>query len=602
MNMNRIQMKKILRVILITVMGIYLLYFAMLSLSSSGSIIKKQNVATLVATAPSPVVVEAVPDIDDLPLQENLSIYQYDQPSSIVYMYITVRKGNSSDNTDYTWGEVNDFTKWVNGAPVFIIVGKAEVILQIGDESGPLPGELGYAETVPNATIQIRGNSTSDKEQKNYKIELRARAGEWRGQTTLNLNKHVFDTIRARNKLTFDLLKQIPNMTSLRTQFVRLFVKDETTVPPSLTFVDYGLYTQIEQPNKKFLRSHLLDPNGQLYKGTFFEFHRYPEQIRMADDPLYDEKAFSRILEIKGNNDHTKLIQMLDDVNNETIPIEQTFEKYFNADNYFTWLAFNILMGNIDTQAQNFYLYSPRNGNTWYFLPWDYDGDLFRQTRAYVDSFPYDYFEYGIANYWGVPLHNRVLKVAGYRQMLDTKMNELMAFLTPEKIKAMLDEYKKVTDLYTLAMPDLFYTRTGPEEYNHQYELIPGEIQNNYDLYLESLNDPMPFFLGGPERVGNTLVFVWDEAYDFNAQNITYNFVVARDWDFREIVHEETLTNLATTTIDMLEPGTYFWRVTAANENGKIQYPFDVYGDVDGVPHSGMKYLLITKDGRALEK
>ncbi len=296
MKINRIQMKNILRVILVTLMGFYLLYFALLSLSSSGSIIKRRNVATLVATPPSPVVVEAVPDIDNLPLQDNLSLYQFDEPSSVVYMYLTVRKGNPSDNTDHTWEEVNEFTKWLNGVPIYVVVGRAEVILQIGDESGPLPGEVGYAETVPNATIQIRGNSTSAKIQKSYKIELRSRAGEWRGQTTLNLNKQYSDSTRARNKLTFDLLKRIPNMTSLRTQFVRLFVKDETTDPPKTTFVDYGLFTQVEQPNKKFLRSHLLDPNGHLYKATFFEFLRYPDQIRMADDPLISRifsKAFS---------------------------------------------------------------------------------------------------------------------------------------------------------------------------------------------------------------------------------------------------------------------------------------------------------------------
>ena len=591
-------MKNILRAMLMTAIGIFLLYITLLNLSSSESIDKRLNIATLIATPKSPAVVEVVPEIDNLPLQDNLSIYQFDDSSSVVYMYITVRKGNSSDNSNHTWGEVNDFTKWLNGRPFDVVVGKAEVILQIGDESGPLPNEVGYAETVPNATVQIRGNSTSAKAQKSYKIELRSRAGEWRGQTTINLNKQFSDTTRTRNKLSFDLIKQIPNMVSLRTQFVRLFVKDETTDPPKITFVDYGLYTQVEQPNKKFLRSHLLDSDGQLYKATFFEFHQYPDQIRLADDPLYDEKAFSKVLEIKGNNDHAKLIQMLDDVNNDNIPIEQTFEKYFNADNYFTWMAFNILMGNVDTQSQNFFLYSPKNANTWYFLPWDYDGDLYRQSQYYI----YDYFEYGISNYWGVPLHNRVLKVARYREMLDTKINELLAFLTPERMEGMLQEYKVVTDAYSLQMPDLYYLPGTLDKYNKDYQEIPNEIQVNYNLYLESLDSPQPYFLGTPEVIENSMIFGWGESYDINAQNITYHFEISKEWDFREIVYEEIIPNLTAVTIDMLEPGTYFWRVTATNENGKTQYPFDVYFDADGNPHSGMKYLFITDDGRALEE
>ncbi len=173
-------------------------------------------------------------------------------------------------------------------------------------------------------------------------------------------------------------MKQIPNMVSLRTQFVHLYIMDQTTDPWSKAFADYGLYTQVEIPDKKFLKSRFLDPNGQLYKAAFFDFGRYPDQIRLVDDPLFDESIFSTRLEIKGNRDNSKLINMLDDVNNPDIPIEATFEKYFNADNYFTWMAYNILAGNVSTSSGNFYLYSPRNGNKFYFIPWDYDDSFFR--------------------------------------------------------------------------------------------------------------------------------------------------------------------------------------------------------------------------------
>jgi spore coat protein H len=395
-------------------------------------------------------------------------------------------------------------------------------------------------------------------------------------------------------------MKQLPNMVSLRTQYVRLFVRDETTDPPKIAFVDYGLYTQVEQVNRAYLRNHYLDPDGQLYKATFFEFFRYPDQIRLADDPLYDELAFSRILEIKGNKDHTKLIQMLDDVNNTSIPIEQTFEKHFNKENYFTWMAFNILMGNLDTQSQNFMLYSPRNGSKWYFLPWDYDGDLGRQWQD--QFFPYDKFEYGVANYWGVPLHNRVLKVARYREMLDRKVNELMKFLTPDRLNGMLNSYRKVTDVFALQMPDLYYLRGGVANYERTYETLPDEIRINYDLYRESLESPMPYFLDTPKASGTKLVFNWGESYDFNAQNITYQLQVAKDWKFEEVIFTQKLMDQHSTEIDMLAPGTYFWMVTSTNENGKTQYPFNVYIDADGQPHSGMKYLFITSDGKVLEE
>ena len=577
-------------------LALFLFYVALASLSTTQPIDQKLKVSTLIAA--SPVVKEVVPEIDNLPFKDNPDLYATDDPSSVVYMYLTVRVGNPSDNSDYTWQEVNDFVKWTDKGPTYAVVGKAETIVQIGDENGPLPGELGYGETIPNATIQMRGNSTSAKAQKSYKIELRSRAGTWRGQSTINLNKHVFDITRARNKLSFDLIKEIPNMVTLRTQYVRLFVKDETADPPKLTFVDYGLYTHVEQPNRKFLRNHFLDPDGQLYKAAFFEFLRYPDQIRLADDPLYDEEAFSKILEIKGNKDHSKLIKMLEDVNDPTIPIEQTFEKHFNTDNYFTWLGFNILMGNLDTQSQNFFLYSPRNGNKWYFIPWDYDGDLARQFGLYV----YDDFEHGIANYWGVPLHRRVLKIARYRQMLDQKVNELMSILTTDRLAGMLKEYKKVTDAYALQMPDLYYMPGSVDDYQNEYALIPNEIKINYDLYLQSLKSPMPIFLGTPTLADQSLTFTWDESYDFNAEDITYHFILSQDWDFHEILHEESLTNITSLKIDALTPGTYFWQVSATNQEGIEQFPFNTYWDAEGIIHRGLKYLYITPDGKVLEE
>ena len=34
-------------------------------------------------------------------------------------------------------------------------------LLQVGDENGPIEGEVGYGESVPNATVQIRGQTSS---------------------------------------------------------------------------------------------------------------------------------------------------------------------------------------------------------------------------------------------------------------------------------------------------------------------------------------------------------------------------------------------------------------------------------------------------------
>ena len=116
----------------------------------------------------------------------------YDDNNDVTTMYLTVRTGNSADGTDHTWEEVNTYSAYYyneRGIDRY----KVEGLLQVGDENGIKPGNLGYGRVTPNATVQIRGQTSSAYVQKNYKIELKDDMGSWNGQTTIALNKHMAD-------------------------------------------------------------------------------------------------------------------------------------------------------------------------------------------------------------------------------------------------------------------------------------------------------------------------------------------------------------------------------------------------------------------------
>ena len=81
-------------------------------------------------------------------------------------------------------------------------------------------------------------------------------------------------------------------------------------------------------------------------------------------------------MEIAENADHDKLLEMMEAINDTSADIDDVMNTYFNKENYLTWMATNIIFGNIDAIVNNFLLYSPLNSKTWYFLPWDYDGTL----------------------------------------------------------------------------------------------------------------------------------------------------------------------------------------------------------------------------------
>lgn len=293
---------------------------------------------------------ETAQDINTVGMAENKSIYSEDDPQSLVYFYVTVQRGDAGSDTDHTFAEVNSAVRFVEDSHVANDI-FARAIVQVGNAEGPQPGMLGYDATTSNATIRVRGNSSSVRPQKSYKLALDDEAGLWRGQSNIALNKHNFDATRMRNKLYFDLLRPVTGISSLRTQFVRLYIKDETA--GETTFTDYGLFTQAEVPTKKYLANHGLDSEGYLYKAISFNFEM-SDGLKNFDDPAFDQAAFDSILSCKGRKDNQKLMDLVNMIADRSVDINKIVGEYIDRDNYLTWLAYNILMGNNDTTVQNF--------------------------------------------------------------------------------------------------------------------------------------------------------------------------------------------------------------------------------------------------------
>ena len=533
----------------------------------------------------------------DTSIDKHISDYSglyEDNGDSYVTMYLTVRKGNKTEGTDHTWKEIN-----ANSVYYYedkdIDRYKIEGLLQVGDESGPLPGLLGYGKNTPNAIVQIRGQTSSLNTQKNYKIEIKPNQGSWNGQTTIALNKHVNDGLRFRNKLGFDLLSGIDELMSLRTTFVHLYVNDLTD-EESDGFRDYGLYTQVEQLNKTALKTHGLDKTGHLYKINFFEFYRYEDVIKLATDPDYDAKKFETYLEIKGSSDHRKLIEMLEDVNDYTIPIEDVIEKHFDMENLTYWLAFNILTGNADTQSRKFYLYSAQNENTWYLYPWDLDG-MFRFDENQLTGIEdFDSWERGVSNYWGNVLFQRCLKSSKFRAQLDTAVNDLKNYLSKERLSGMIAKYRKVSEHFAYSEPDVTYMRLTKENYDEIASKLPNLVDTYYGFYSDSLQKPMPFFIGEPVVQDGKLKVGWGASYDFQEEALSYTALLSQNPDGTDVIDEYT-GKWTETTFDLPPGGEYFLKVYVSDESGNTQDAFDSYETDEAGKFYGVICFYINNDG-----
>ena len=112
------------------------------------------------------------------------------------------------------------------------------------------------------------------------------------------------------------------------------------------------------------------------------------------------------------------MIDMLTDLNDYSIGIEDVLKEHFDEENIVYWMAFQILMGNVDTQNRNVYLYSPLNSDIWYFIAWDNDGCLMRPEYELRNFSDQNSWEKGISNYWGNILFQRCLKSRSFREKL----------------------------------------------------------------------------------------------------------------------------------------------------------------------------------------
>ncbi|MDO4276426.1 MAG: CotH kinase family protein [Eubacteriales bacterium] len=572
-------------------------YAAMLLLFScilffSGCAVDSES-QTLVS--PDETYEKASMSADNYKLKDKASLYKDSNDSEVITMYLTVGRGNEDDGTDHTWTEVNEYPLSYykdKGIEPY----KCEAVLQIGDDTGPVEDEFGYGETAANASVQLRGEGASAQYQKSYRINIKDGKGRWEKQKAVVLNKHAGDPLRFTNKLAYSLMQEIPQMVSVRTRFVHLYVKDKTEGENGL-YKDYGLYTQVEQINKTYLKNHDFDKDGQLYKAENFDWQRHPDSIRLATSPEFSQKEFEELLEIKGSDDHTKLLEMLDAVNDEGQPVSEVIGKYFDKDNLYYWLAFQMLTGNKDAARGNYYLYSPQAVTKWFFISWDNDNafsDIYEKLR---DEFYSNSWNTGIFTYTGSKLYERIFRDEQCREEFAQVVEDLKNnYLTREMIGGKASEYQDTVKKYLYQMPDQMYARVTPDDYDYIVEHLYGEVEENYGEFKDSLDQPWPFHILEPEKKDDSLVIQWENAYIFEGK-VTYTVELGDTYNFEKpIVYEEGVAQASLTT-DMLPAGQYFLRVQAKSESGLSQDAYEYYHTEHGTTVDSTMCFYVQEDG-----
>lgn len=533
--------------------------------------------------------------VAEYPLWSQLVRYEDDQGKVNVeeqlpleYLYVTILENDSQFG--YSFREMSDLSQEdsLEKDPYL------PVILQVGSSEGPKEGMLGYGSSAANATIEQRGNSVRRYDLKSYKIRLDDGTDLWRKQRIINLNKHPTDHTRVRNKLSFDYISKLGYF-NFDTQFVQLYVKDLTKNPQSQEFEDYGLFTHVEQPNKNFTSRNGLDEDGYFYKAINFEFLRYPDQLKQRNDPSYQLEDFESVLRVVGREYHEKLLSMLEDVNNDALNADQVFERHFDRDNFLTWISINLLMGNLDTTGNNFYIYSSRFTDQWFFVPWDYDRAWNYDWQWGISADTVHPTREGLSLYWGWPLAKRFLQNPENVQALNEKMEELASVMSAEQTKAFLDEYLEVVRPMVFRDPDVQLLPDDLERFDQEYDSFVDIPQENLKKYYAKLEKPMPVFIGGPWFEEDRMTFTWDESYDLQGDDIYYDLTISTTPEFDSHIYEQIgLQNTEwSTDVDLLPAGDYYWRLIIRDSQGHEQVPFESYVDKNIRFYHGIKAFTV---------
>jgi len=504
--------------------------------------------------------------LDSEGLEEDLNIYGKDDPTQIQLLYLTITENRENP------------IEWLNE---FESGNKLEVFLHSGGK-GVFEMELHRRD--PNATIEVR-KRTYDDLLKSYKIRPYASYGLWNKQNVINLDKNYRDSLRIRNKLSFDYLQLIPDMTSLRTSFVRLFIQDNS-YEDEVIYDDYGFFTQVEQTNGLYLENHKLDPNGILYEAKDFDFSLRSDVLKTKDHESYLESDFESVLELKENDNHEKLIEMLEAVNDEDQDIDLVVEKYFQKDNYLTWVAVNILFDNFKTMKSDYILYSPMNSEKWYFMPLNYD-------KAWGDENLRPQWQKGLFMYWESPLHKRFFRKPANVEALSQKIDELTLIINPEQTRDFLDRYYEIVFANLTKNPDFKYLALPYDSFEKLYDALPEITAQNRNYYYSSLEKPTPFSLIGKMSYDEGVRFQWKPSYDLQGDNITYSFEISRSPTFDELRYQYHGIEDTFVVMRSLEMGIYYWRVTAVDDKGNEMKPMDNYIDNFGDEFYGMQQITM---------
>ncbi|HPS62544.1 MAG TPA: CotH kinase family protein [Bacteroidales bacterium] len=340
--------------------------------------------------------------------------------------------------------------------------------------------DLEGKDTLEDVGFRLRGNLSRYSQKKSFKISFNeyVPGRKYQGVKKLNLNGEHNDPTLIREKLFYDLWKRA-GFPERRTSFVRLYINGSY----------YGLYTNLEEMDKEWLKQVYTEPDGNLFKCTYpadLTYHGPQEQT--YKDLQNGTVTGGRVYDLQTNqeeDDYSRLVQLITILNKPaTGTFAQEVATILDVDIALKALALDVATGNWDDYSynkNNYYLYDDPARPGFEFITYDPD-NTFGVDWYGIDWGKRDY-RHWINPSMSLPLTQKLLAVPSfferYTAYIDTITRRV---IDPAVVFPRIDSLKSL--IFQAAIEDTWRTR------DYGYSIADFE-----DSYTQPIDSHTPYGL-----------------------------------------------------------------------------------------------------------
>jgi hypothetical protein len=333
-----------------------------------------------------------------------------------------------------------------------------------------------HRDTILQAGMRLRGNTSLFAQKKSFKISFNAfdPDGSYQGVRKLNLLGSHNDPTMTRQKVFYDIWEKA-GMPPRRCNFVKLYINGEYR----------GLYTNMEEVDKRWLARHFAENDGNLYKCT------YPADLAyLGDDQAVYKDIFNnpdaRAYDLVTNesaDDYSRFVLLLKTLDQPVnAAFRENISQILDVESVLKSFALDVATGNWDDyfyNKNNYYLYDDPSTGRFVFITYDTDNCLG------VDWLNKDWAQRPALSWQKSneprPLATKLLQVPAFKTRYVQILDSVTRFITrPDSIFPLLDTYR-----------DLLYAPAYADTYRGlDYGYTIGSF---YGGFIETVDDHTPY-------------------------------------------------------------------------------------------------------------